>query len=230
RKSGQLAGATPHAVECPEEIHGRGATGAEIGTDFIEASQESVAASAEVALQPDDDAHCGGDADGGGAANAQTADGFPDFLDGAAVPVLQGGRQERLVNEPNEPPAVADPLNGAWCRQVVFPPVVLGRASFEVLPHCKKPFPAERQARRWLSLLSHSGFVTLNDLLKGGDYSPGNRNIAAVCRSQTMRWVPRVLLVGAVAVSLTDPVVGDPPKPSRWEDMAKTHGLQEKDI
>src|SRR5207244_3369852 len=96
RKSAGGTAVALHASERPEKVDRRRATGAEISTDLIEASEEGVAASVDMALQPDDDAHRRGDADGGSAAHAQATNRFPDLLDGATVAVLQGGRQEGL--------------------------------------------------------------------------------------------------------------------------------------
>ena len=102
-----------HAVQRPEEIHGRGPAGAQVVGHLLEA----IAYRREVWPRS---AACRGRRRTpprrrwpGRRGTRSTLDRLPDVLDGAAVAVVQPRRQQSLVDEADEAVDAADPFDGA---------------------------------------------------------------------------------------------------------------------
>src|SRR5438128_2852716 len=147
-RRGALFDERPHgffeSIERPEEVHGRRPARAEIVGHLLELGRVGAAVAPDKLLHAEDDAHGGGDADGGSATNAQRPNRLPDLFDGAAIAVDDLRWQLRLIDEPDMAVGAADPGDGTWrIHGLVTKPAresssVRGKASDVATPHARR--------------------------------------------------------------------------------------------
>ena len=106
----KLAGRRFHAIQGPEEIHGRRPARGQVGGDLFQALEDGGLVLPCRGLQPEADAIGRGDADGRGPADPQQLDRFPDRFHVAAIDLDQLDRQPRLVDHPQVAVRTAEPL------------------------------------------------------------------------------------------------------------------------
>jgi hypothetical protein len=108
-----LIEASLHALQGPEEVDGGRPARSQMRGRRPKALSKADLGLAKMLVHPHQDAHRRHYADGRRSADAQGADGFPDFFDGTAIPVSKLHWQARLVDQAHEAVDTADPLDGA---------------------------------------------------------------------------------------------------------------------